>query len=416
MDKKKILFVINTLSRAGAETAMITLLKKLLNGEYEGLYDISLYVITSQGDMWDELPAGVRVLNRNISNVSVLTDDGRKILRKTCTAALIQKGGMNRHFSYLLRNALSMIAYGKVRADKLMWRVLSDTSEIFNEHYDLAVAFLEGGSTYYTADHVNADIKAAFVHVDYVRAGYNRKLDLDCYDHMDRIFTVSAEVRDSFLKVYPEKSSITEVFPNLIDRDRIIALSEKGLRFNDGFDGRRIVTVGRLTDQKSFEVSIEAMKIIVDKLKDRPDLEPVRWYLIGDGDRRKFLTECIRRYGLENDFILCGAVDNPYPYIAGADLYVHVTGYEGKSIAIQEARILGKAVIASDRSGNREQITEGIDGLLCAFDPESVADTVLGLIYDDDLLRKYGNKAAYGYLDDEEAAGKAVEKLVSLPG
>ena len=95
---------------------------------------------------------------------------------------------------------------------------------------------------------------------------------------------------------------------------------------------------------------------------------------------------------------------------------MHVTGYEGKSIAIQEARILGKAVIASDCSGNREQITEGIDGLLCAFDPESVADTVLGLIYDDDLLRKYGNKAAYAYLDDEEAAGKAVEKLVSLPG
>ena len=142
MDKKKILFVINTLSRAGAETAMITLLKKLLNGEYEGLYDISLYVITSQGDMWDELPAGVRVLNRNISNVSVLTDDGRKILRKTCTAALIKKGGMIRHFSYLLRNALSMIADGKVRADKLMWRVLSDTSEIFFELFSFFTVFI----------------------------------------------------------------------------------------------------------------------------------------------------------------------------------------------------------------------------------------------------------------------------------
>ena len=37
--KKKILFVINTLGRAGAETALITLLKKLPENEY----DISLY-------------------------------------------------------------------------------------------------------------------------------------------------------------------------------------------------------------------------------------------------------------------------------------------------------------------------------------------------------------------------------------
>ena len=45
VNKKKVLFVINTLGRAGAETAMITLLERLLTGEYEGLYDISLFVI-----------------------------------------------------------------------------------------------------------------------------------------------------------------------------------------------------------------------------------------------------------------------------------------------------------------------------------------------------------------------------------
>ena len=39
--RKKILFVINTLGRAGAETALITLLKKLPENEY----DISLYVL-----------------------------------------------------------------------------------------------------------------------------------------------------------------------------------------------------------------------------------------------------------------------------------------------------------------------------------------------------------------------------------
>lgn len=41
-------------------------------------------------------------------------------------------------------------------------------------------------------------------------------------------------------------------------------------------------------------------------------------------------------------------------------------GYEGKSIAIQEAQTLGCAIVASEC--NREQITDGEDGILCALD------------------------------------------------
>ena len=39
------------------------------------------------------------------------------------------------------------------------------------EHFDMAVAYLEGGSAYYVADYVDADVKAGFIHIDYVRAG-----------------------------------------------------------------------------------------------------------------------------------------------------------------------------------------------------------------------------------------------------
>ena len=63
-NKKKILFVINTLGRAGAETAMMALLKKLLQGENAGKYDISVFVLTGQGEMISELPEEVHVLNR----------------------------------------------------------------------------------------------------------------------------------------------------------------------------------------------------------------------------------------------------------------------------------------------------------------------------------------------------------------
>ena len=67
---------------------------------------------------------------------------------------------------------------GRLMPDKLLWRAISDGARRFPEEYDLAVAFLEGGSAYYVADHVRAKKKAAFIHIDYQKAGYSRELDL----------------------------------------------------------------------------------------------------------------------------------------------------------------------------------------------------------------------------------------------
>ena len=41
----------------------------------------------------------------------------------------------------------------------------------------MAIAYLEGGSTYFVHDHVKARQKFTFLHVDYSYAGYSRKLD-----------------------------------------------------------------------------------------------------------------------------------------------------------------------------------------------------------------------------------------------
>ena len=82
---------------------------------------------------------------------------------------------------------------------------------------------------------------------------------------------------------------------------------------------------------------------------------------------------------MKNDFFFVGAKSNPYPYYKAADLYVHATRFEGKSIAIQEAQILGCCIIASDCSGNREQIENGIDGILCPFSKEGISSAIMKL-------------------------------------
>lgn len=380
---KRILFVMNTLGHAGAETALLELLNRL-----QASYEIDLYVLMGQGELVSKLPSGVRLLNRSFSDCSVLSARGRLRMTGTVVRAMLNRATVIRLFPYLCRNLWTMLKKGRIQTDKLMWRVLSDGGMRISQEYDLAVAFLEGGAAYYVADHVKARKKAAFIHIDYEQAGYTRSLDKDCYLQFDALFPIAEEIREKLLLVYPECADRIRLFHNLVNREVVLEKAARGEGFTDGYTGTRILTVGRLTSQKSYPVAIQAMKL----LKDAGCR--ARWYVLGEGEERRALERQIAEYGLEEDFILAGAVENPFPYYRQADLYVHATRYEGKSIAIQEAQILGCAIIASDCTGNREQIIHGSDGLLCRLSPEAVRDAVLKLLEDKSLCEKLRQAAA----------------------
>lgn len=373
---KKILFVINTLGRAGAETALIELLNHLDAEKYE----ISLYVLLGQGEMISKVPQKVHIKNKKICTSSVLSSAGRRKLMQTSLQALFRNGHTIKKIRYLIKNMCVMKKTGKIQPDKLLWRVISDGADRFDETFDLAVAYLEGGSAYYVADHVKAKKKAAFVHIAYGDSGYTREMDRDCYEKMDVIYTVSEETRRHFLDFYPEYEKKVQIFHNIIDAERIAREAEKPGGFPDSYDGIRILTVGRLAYQKAYDIAIQAMKQIKDAGYK------ARWYVVGEGSERKALQKQIAELGLQKDFILLGMKENPFPYYAQCDLYVHATRFEGKSIAIQEAQTLGCAVIASDCAGNREQIEDGVDGMLCPLTPEGIAGSIEELI--DDTAKK----------------------------
>lgn len=385
---KKLLFVINTLGFGGAERAMLDLFGVLDPNEF----DISLFVLTGQGELRKELPDYVRLLNRKYHNDSVLTKAGRRLLAKRVLHAGFKKGLFLRRAAYLLKNAWQMSKAGKILPDKLSWRLLSDGAPVPEEEYDLAVAYLEGGSTYYVADHVKAKKKVAFVHIDYLKSGYTRELDLDCYRQIDRIFAVSDEVKEHFLESYPEYGQKVSVFHNLVNCQRILRMSEEGTGFSDSFEGVRLLTIGRLTRQKRYDIAIRAMALLKEKSP-----VPVRWYVLGEGDLRGALEQQIKAAGLGRDFLLLGVRANPYPFCKDCDIYVHATGFEGKSIAIQEAQTLGKPILTTDCSGNREQIIDGVDGYLCELSPEAISERLIWMIGHPEECRSCG-----------EAAGKKV--------
>lgn len=398
---KKILFVINTMDRAGAEMALLELLRCLQKKEE---LELSLFVLSGQGDMLQQVPGSVHILNKRFDSCSVLTAKGKRHLMKTSLRACFIRGNLFRLLPYLTKLLFDMIKKKRIQPDKLLWRIISDGADRLEEEYDLAVAYLEGGSTYYVMDHVKAKKKVAFYHTDYRMAGYTRYMDQECYLDYDRIFAISDAVKEVFLSVYPECKEKTEVFYNIINRERILNLAEKPDGFSDDFEGIRILTVGRLTEPKDFAQSILAMKLLKEQGLN------ARWYILGEGNQRAGLEALIKKLNLEQDFYLPGAVDNPYPYLKQADIYVHATRFEGKSVAIQEAQILGKPILASNCSGNRELVISGVDGLLCELTPEDICSGVIKLLSDADLSKKYGEMAAKRQMTES----KEIEKLLSL--
>lgn len=408
---KRVLFVINTMGRAGAEVSLLNLLYEMPED-----LEIDLLVLLGQGEMLADIPSRVNIINKKINKTPVNSAKGAGVLKRTVLKALLLKGGIFKDGSYILKNYSLMKQKGEVKKDKLLWRVISDTTKIIPKRYDLAVAFLEGGSAYYVAERVDAEKKVAFIHVDHEKAGYTKELDKNSYEVFDKIFTVSEEVRTSFIKIHPDLYKYTDIFRNILNADLIkkkscesLPIPEKiKIFFDSEYKGLKLLTIGRLTRQKNWEKSILAAGLLKQKGID------FRWLLLGEGEERNVLSEKIKAANVEDCFFMPGAVENPYPYIKQCDIYVHCSAYEGKSIAIQEAKILGKPLVVSDVPGNREQVDNNKNGLLVHFKSNRIADGIIALSKDEAMKKRFAEETEKEVERDFSKDNTDIGKLLAL--
>lgn len=397
---KKILFVINTMGGAGAEKALLELLKRW---DVPG-YMTYLYVIMEQGEMIEQLPPKVQLLNSKFSKESVLSLTGRRKMLKRVMKAFWRNGNWVGKMHHIFKIFVEMVHNRRIQTDKLLWRMMAEGAKRFDIRFDLAVAWLEGGSAYYVAEYVNAEKKAALVHINYEDVGYTRKMDQGCWEKFDRIFAVSGETMEHFKSVYPEYKDKMDVFPNIIDQEAIRRQAELPGGFTDEYDGWRILTVGRLSWQKGYDIAIDAMRILKESGCR------AKWYVLGEGDQRASLERKILALGLEDDFLLLGAVSNPYPYFRQTDIYVHAVRYEGQSIAVQEAQTLGCPIIVSNYSGSRQAVGEEEAGIICELIPKSIAESIISLLGDENRRKELSQRAKRKKVPQD----KGTKKLLGL--
>jgi len=330
---KQLLIITNTMGRAGAERALISLLRCL---DYSRV-SVSLLAIIGRGEMFAQVPPQVKILNRNPSTGPVR---GHRFLPV-----------------------------------KLLWRLLAYTAPVPQEEYDLAIAFLEGAATYCTAGRISAKAKMAFVHVNLEKAGYPRH-DAVYYREMDYICCVSVPVRDAFARMFPSLSPKLRIFENIIDKSEIITKAALPGGFDDDFDGIRIVTVARLHRQKGLDILLHAIAML-DK--------NIRLYIIGEGEERAKLRRLIKKLGLVGKAYLFGSCENPFPFVKQAMIYIQPSRFEGLSLSLMEAIILEKPCITTDFDGLPALLKNGKDALIVKPDATQIAAALKTLIEDADL-------------------------------
>lgn len=119
-----------------------------------------------------------------------------------------------------------------------------------------------------------------------------------------------------------------------------------------------VLGVGRLSKEKGFEVLIRAFAIVSKERK-------ARLVILGEGEERLKLESLAHRLGLQGDVALPGFVDNPYPYMKRAAVFVLSSRWEGLPNVLIEALALGTPVVATDcPNGPREILEDGKWGRL----------------------------------------------------
>ena len=93
----------------------------------------------------------------------------------------------------------------------------------------------------------------------------------------------------------------------------------------------------------------------------------------------------IESTGMQEHVFILGKKDNPYPYIKACDIYVQPSRYEGKSIAVREAQMLGKLTIITNYATAASQLRDGYDGVIVPRDNIGCANGIYEVIKNEEM-------------------------------
>ncbi|WP_026669963.1 glycosyltransferase [Butyrivibrio sp. AE3006] len=376
---KKLLIVMTTLYNGGAEKSLVNMLNELPKGKYE----IDVLLFKRRGLFLAQVPSEFTVLET--------PSDVKRLYGSLSDAGLL--------LPYkLIANGISSIFSNNVEEMRAFrWKhFYGKKIKKLEKKYDVALAYISGEVLYFIDEKVDADKKLVWIHTDYRSAGNPREYDHSYFERVNGIVTISDTCANILNEEFPEFKDKIYMIENITSSVVVKKRASEFVPEEYDLNTNCIVSVGRMNEEKGFDMAIEAASL----LKKRG--VPFKWYLVGSGDLEEQLKQQTEKCDVQDSFIMVGAKENPYPYIKNATVFIQPSRYEGKSVVIDEAKILGIPIIATNYPTVADQIKDGDEGIVVSMNPEGIADGVEKLLNSEELrthLHQYLSEREYGNQD-----------------
>jgi glycosyltransferase involved in cell wall biosynthesis len=358
--KEKLLIVTHHLTVGGVQKTLIPALTAI---DYDK-YDVTLYLRKNRTDLLSLIDKRVKVIINNDGHHYYRRLDCLWLQFLLLMCRFIKNDSKAKHF----QNKLN---------DRVRWYGMEYERKTYfaNMFYDKAIAYVHGYAAQFVSECVNANRKYMFFHcsTDELRE-VHKKIIID-FDKIVALHDVQKELIQGW---YPEIADKIVVVENYVDRGMVCLQAEED-KIEKPQGKTLLCTCGRMTPVKGFDLAVKSAKQL--KTKGLPFL----WYFVGDGPQRKEFEALIAQYNLEEEIVFAGMQKNPYPYMKACDVYVQPSYEESLGLTMVEAMSLEKPVVSTKTVGGKLLIRPGVNGLLCDFQPQSLADAIEHLISDKQL-------------------------------
>ncbi|RLL42769.1 glycosyltransferase [Oceanobacillus piezotolerans] len=347
--KIKVLYMVINMNIGGTEKALLNMIAEMPKEQY----DITILMLEKYGGFLEEIPEEVTV--EYVDGYSEIKDIYQNPPKETFKSYIVN-GNIIKGFTFSIVILLSKILNNKGLFFKY---ILKDTPAL-KKGYDTAVAYAGPMDliSYFVVHKIKAKKRVQWIHFDVTKIGFDFRFANKLYPKFNKIYVVSKEGKEKLTNILPNLINKIEAYPNKISTNLILKLAGEGQGFKDDFEGIRILTVGRLSKEKGQDLVIP----VLTKLRKKG--YKVRWYCIGEGKARSDYEKLIKKYDVEENFVLLGAYSNPYPFMKQCDIYVQPSRHEGFCITLAEAKCFFKSIITTDFIGAKEQLTNFETGFI----------------------------------------------------
>lgn len=391
--KKNILFHINSFNAGGAEKSLVSLLNTLPKDKY----NIDVLVNKKEGLFLPLLPNYINIIESPFPH-GCLSHSPKDIKYYIQHNPIYWIKKANR-----LSKAKKQL--NKYNLQQILWEYWKSDIPAYKKEYDTAISYAEGFTNYAVIDKINAKKKILWMHSDYLKLDYNAQCDYKYFSKADKIVTISPTCKDSLSKSFPEIKDKFEVLENISNSTLIKEMGKEQVNDIPSIKHQfTIVSIGRLAAVKAFDLAIKSAKILKERELD------FAWYIIGDGPLKQELQNLIMELDLTSNVFLLGLKANPYKYMNLADVIVQSSKYEGKSIAIDEAKILHKPIVSTNYATVYDVIKHEETGLITEMTEASLSDNIYRLLKDQSLYHQIIENLKKKNWDNS----REVDKYISL--